>query len=172
MDGDTVELTGHYQESCGTDRQLRGTLRDFTTWHAEPDDRLDRAVAAWGTAGNIGDRTRVALDGEPIVLIEGQHRRDDFRSWRTYAYDPVTGRAGSLTPRTQGGSEALANPSATVLATPEGRSALLVSLFVPREGGRRAARRDSSSTGANCEHEPLPGLQGCDGRMKRFAEHA
>ncbi len=134
VDGDTIELTGHYQESCGTDRQLRARLRDFTTWRAEPDDRLDRAVAAWGTAGNIGDRTRVALGGEPIVLIEGQHRRDDFGSWRTYAYDPVTGRADRLTPRTHGGSEALANPSATVLTTPEGRPALLVSLFVPREG--------------------------------------
>lgn len=135
--GDTVELTGHYQESCGTDRQLRATLRGFTTWHVEADDRLDRAVAAWGTAGNIGDRTRIELGGEPLVLIEGQRLREDFGSWRTYAYDPVTGRADRVTPRTHGDSTSLANPSAALVNTPDGRPALLVSLFVPREGAAK-----------------------------------
>lgn len=135
--GGTVELTGHYQESCGIDRQLRATLRDFMTWHVEADGRLDRAVAAWGTAGNIGDRTRIELGGEPLVLIEGQRLRDDFGSWRTYAYDPVTGRADRVTPRTHGGSTSLANPSAALVNAPDGRPALVVSLFVPREGAAK-----------------------------------
>ncbi|MCX4975901.1 hypothetical protein [Streptomyces sp. NBC_00620] len=130
----TVELTGHYRARCDTDRQLRATLRDFTTWHAEPDQRLDRALEAWGTSGNIGDRSSLELGGGELVLIEGQRRREDFGSWRTYAYDPATGRADRLTLRTHGASQAFANPSATLLTDPEGHPALLVSVFVPSEG--------------------------------------
>ncbi|WP_405909511.1 MULTISPECIES: hypothetical protein [unclassified Streptomyces] len=130
----TVELTGHYRARCDTDRQLRVTLRDFTTWHAEPDQRLDRALEAWGTSGNIGDRSSLELGGSELVLIEGQRRREDFGSWRTYAYDPATGRADRLTLRTHGASQAFANPSATLLTDPDGHPALLVSVFVPSEG--------------------------------------
>jgi len=130
----TVELTGHYWDHCDTDRQLRAILRDFTTWHARPDQRLDRALEAWGTRGNIGDRSLLRLAGRRLVLIEGQRRRRDFGSWRTYAYDPASGRADRLDIRTHGGSTAFANPSATLLTDPRGHPALLVSLFVPREG--------------------------------------
>lgn len=130
----TVELTGHYRARCDTDRQLRATLRDFTTWHAEPDLRLDRALEAWGTSGNIGDRSSLELGEGELVLIEGQRWREDFGSWRTYAYDPATGRAERLTLNTHGGSRAFANPSATLLTDPQGHPALLVSLFVPSEG--------------------------------------
>ncbi|MFF4348338.1 hypothetical protein [Streptomyces sp. NPDC001530] len=132
--GGTVELTGHYRADCDTDRQLRATLTDFTTWQAGPDRRLDRALESWGTGGNIGDRSLLELRGRELVLIEGQRWRKDFGSWRTYAYDPATGRADRLTPRTHGGSRAFANPSATLLTDPDGHPALLVSLFVPREG--------------------------------------
>ncbi|MFC9847040.1 hypothetical protein ACFWFF_30080 [Streptomyces sp. NPDC060223] len=130
----TVELTGHYQAQCDTDRQLRATLTDFTTWQAEPDQHLDRALKAWGTGGNIGDRSALELGGGELVLIEGQRRREDFGSWRTYAYDYSTGRAERLTVRTHGGSLAFANPSAALLADPQGHPALLVSLFIPSEG--------------------------------------
>lgn len=135
--GDTVELTGHYRAGCDTDRQLRAVLTGFSHWHAVPDHRLDEAVEAWGTRGNIGDRSRIEMR-EPksrgLLLVEGQGRRDDFGSWRTYVYDPGSGRAVRLAVRTPGGSRAFANPSATLLTDPEGRPALLVSLFVPREG--------------------------------------
>ncbi|AZM52265.1 hypothetical protein DMA15_06380 [Streptomyces sp. WAC 01529] len=132
--GATIHLTGHYRANCDTDRQLRATLTGFRHWHAEPDPRLDHAVRAWGTGGNIGDRAPVDLGGERVVLVEGQGRRSDFGSWGTYAYDPASGRADSLDIRTHGGSRAFANPSATLLTDPRGRPALLVSLFVPREG--------------------------------------
>jgi hypothetical protein len=131
--GDTIELTGHYRAECDTDRQLRARLTDFTTWHTEPDKRLDRALQAWGTGGNIGDRSLLELGGKRLVLIEGQRWRNEFGSWRTYAYDPGTGRADRVTLRTHGGSRAFANPSATLITDPDGRPALLVSLFVPRE---------------------------------------
>ncbi|MEV0221465.1 hypothetical protein [Streptomyces sp. NPDC050704] len=132
--GDTVELTGHYRAECDTDRQLRATLTDFTTWHAERDQRLDQALEVWGTAGNIGDRSLLELGGERLVLVEGQQWRNEFGTWRTYAYDPGSGRADRLLPRTHGGSRAFANPSAALVTDPDGRPALLVSLFIPREG--------------------------------------
>jgi hypothetical protein len=68
------------------------------------------------------------------VLTEGQRWPEGFGSRRTYAYDPATGRADRLTLRTHGGSRAFANPSASLLTDPDGRPALLVSLFVAREG--------------------------------------
>lgn len=132
--GATVRLTGHYRADCDTDRQLVATLRHYRTWHAAPDRRLDRAVEAHGVEGNIGDRDPVRLAGRRLLLVEGQRRRDDFASWSTYAYDPTNGRAEPVGPRTHGGSTAFANPSATRLTDPGGRPALLVSLFLPREG--------------------------------------
>ncbi|WP_428955838.1 hypothetical protein [Streptomyces sp. cg35] len=132
--GDTVELTGHYRADCDTDRQLTATLRDFTHWHAAPVPRLDRAVEAYGNSGNIGDRAPLELAGQPMVLIEGQRLRDDFAGWSTYAYDPASGRADRIPLRTHRGSTSFANPSATLLTDPGGRPALLVSLFIPREG--------------------------------------
>ncbi|MFD9907721.1 hypothetical protein [Streptomyces sp. NPDC059063] len=131
--GDTVELTGHYRAQCDTDRQLRATLTDFRTWHAEPDLRLDWAIEARGNSGNIGDRAPVELAGRQVLLVEGQGIRGDFGSWRPYAYDPVSGRADRVAIRTHGGSRAFANPSATLLTDPRGEPALLVSLFVPSE---------------------------------------
>ncbi|MFI6939865.1 hypothetical protein ACIBI4_11365 [Streptomyces sp. NPDC050418] len=132
--GDTIELTGHYRSGCDVDRQLRATLTDFTTWHAEPDTALDTALRAWGSGGNIGDRSPVRLDGRDLVLIEGQRLRDDFASWRTYVYDPRLRRADLLSIRTHGGSTALANPSVSLLTAPDGEPSLLVSAFIPSEG--------------------------------------
>ncbi|WP_409056649.1 hypothetical protein [Streptomyces sp. SYP-A7185] len=132
--GDTVELTGHYRAGCDTDRQLRATLTGFRHWHATPDRRLDRALQTWGNSGNFGDRASVELDGRRTLLVEGQRLRGDFGSWRTYAYDPVSGRADRLALATHGGSRAFANPSATLVTDPQGRPALLVSVFLPAEG--------------------------------------
>ncbi|WP_367040157.1 hypothetical protein [Streptomyces sp. Je 1-332] len=132
--GNTIELTGHYRADCDTDRQLRATLTGFRDWHATPDRRLDRALQNWGNGGNLGDRTPVELAGQRMLLVEGQRRRGDFGSWRTYAYDPVSGRADRLAISTHGGSRAFANPSATLVTDPRGRPALLVSLFIPAQG--------------------------------------
>lgn len=132
--GETIELTGHYRADCDTDRQLRATLTGFRDWHATPDRRLDRALQRWGNGGNLGDRAPVELDGRRVLLVEGQRWRGDFGSWRTYAYDPESGRADRLALSTHGGSRAFANPSATLLTDPQGRPALLVSLFIPAQG--------------------------------------
>jgi hypothetical protein len=132
--GSTVELTGHYRYRCDTDHQMHATLKDFTTWHAAPDSRIDRALYDWGDGGNIGDRDPVVYQGRRLLLIEGQGSRGDFATWRTYVYDPRSGRAVLAALRTHGGSTAFANPSATRITAPDGRQALLVSVFIPKEG--------------------------------------
>jgi len=132
--GTTVELTGHYRAHCDTDRQLTAVLHGFRAWRTRPDQRLDHAVRACGPRGNIGDRTFLRLAGQDLVLIEGQLRPDDFGSWRLYGYDPRLGRAEPVALRTHRGSHAFANPSVTTITAPDGRRALLVSVFVPREG--------------------------------------
>ncbi|MFE3165191.1 hypothetical protein [Streptomyces sp. NPDC059224] len=131
--GDTVELTGHYRAGCDIDRQLHATLRDFTVRRARADQRLDLALVAWGTAGNIGDRSRIEPLGRPLVLAEGRRLRDDFGSRPVYAYDRVPGRADRLRLGTPGGGRSFASPSATLLTDPDGRPALLVSVFIPKE---------------------------------------
>lgn len=54
--GGTVELTGHRRARCATAGELRATLEEFTTWHASPDRRPDRAPGTWGVRGDLGDR--------------------------------------------------------------------------------------------------------------------
>jgi hypothetical protein len=68
------------------------------------------------------------------VLREDRRPRVDFGGREAYACDPVTGRAGRVTPRFHGGSASPANPSAALGAGSEGCPAPLVSLFVPGEG--------------------------------------
>lgn len=132
--GGTVELTGHRRARCDTDRELRATLKDFTTWHATPRPVAGPSPGLMGHARRhrrrCAPRTRwrtTSSDGKSAAV-------ECFGSWRTYAYDPTTGRADRLTIRTHGGSRAFATPSATPLTAPDGHPALLVSPFVPREG--------------------------------------
>ena len=114
-------------------------LRDFTVRGARPDHRPDQALLAWGTAGNIGDRSRIELLGRPLVLIEGRCLRNDFGSSSVHAYGPAFGRADRLSPRTPGGSRAFAGPSAVLLTDSGGRPAFLVSVFIPKEESAPAA---------------------------------
>ncbi|MFG2956988.1 hypothetical protein ACGF5O_25090 [Streptomyces sp. NPDC048291] len=131
--GDTVELTGRHRTDRAVDRQLPSTLRDFTVRRVRPDHRLDQALGARDTVGNIGDRSRVELLGCPLVLIEGPRLRNHFRGWSVHAYDDASGRAGRLGPRAPGGSRAYAGPQTARLTDPDGRAALLGSVFIPKE---------------------------------------
>jgi hypothetical protein len=129
-----IDLGAHYFANCDADRQMRVTLTDFSTFSAQAQPLYDNALLYWGIQGNIGDRDALTFQGYPYALIEGQYVRGDFGSWRTFVYDYSTGNADTLAIRTDRGSRAFANPSATVLQTPDGRRALAVSLFLPSEG--------------------------------------
>jgi len=139
-DASRIELGLHYHRDCQVDRQARGTLTGFRTWTAATDPQLDAAVEQAAAAageqigGNIGDRDHLRYRGRDYDLVEAQSRRGDFGSWRVYLYDRAAGTAERLEVVTHGGSTAFANPTATMLGDPEGRDALMVTLFVPMEG--------------------------------------
>ena len=128
-----------------THRPLPGGVRHRPPTPRHPQGLHDLArharPAAGPRPGGLGDRAATWATARPsnsradeLVSDRGSAVARDFGSWRTYAYDPMTGRADRLTVRTHGGSRAFANPSATLLTDPDGHPALLVSLFVPRRG--------------------------------------
>jgi hypothetical protein len=129
-----IDLGGHYYSGCDVDRQQRATLTNFSTWHAAAQPQVDNAMLYWGVRGNIGDRDDVVFKTFPYGLFEGQFVKGDFGSWRTFLYDYRTGNADQLSVRTDHGSAAFANPSITMLTAPDGRPAVVVSLFLPSEG--------------------------------------
>ncbi|SFF18053.1 hypothetical protein SAMN02787118_104291 [Streptomyces mirabilis] len=93
----TVEFTGHHRARCATDRELRTTLRDFTTWYASPDRRPDRrpdrALESWGARGDIGDRSLLQLGRERPILTESQQR---YRASGGDRRTPMIRRPGGL----------------------------------------------------------------------------
>jgi hypothetical protein len=140
VDASMIELGFHYHWRCWVDRQARGTLTGFGSWTAAAEPELDaavmRAAAAVGerVGGNIGDRDHVGYLGHAFDLVEAQGREGDFASWRVYLVDRPALTAQRLGVVTHGGSTAFANPTATRLRDPWGRSAVMVTLFLPVEG--------------------------------------
>lgn len=134
IDHSTIDIGGHYFADCVADRQMRATLTDFSHWTAKPQPDVDNAVLPYGVKGNIGDRDSLVFRGHQYGLIEGQYVNGDFGSWRTFLYDYRTGKADAAHIRTDGGSTAFANPSITALRAPNGRKAVLISLYLPSEG--------------------------------------
>ena len=140
LDSSWIELGFHYHRDCRVDRQARGTLSGFRAWTAarypELDTAIERAAAAVGeqVRGNIGDRDHLRYLGRAYDLVEAQGRRGDFASWRVYLHDQAAETAERLEVVTHGGSTAFANPTATMLRDPEGRDAVMATLFLPMEG--------------------------------------
>jgi hypothetical protein len=133
----TVRIGFHYFRGCDVDRQAIGVLRDFSSWSARVDAGSNGLLEAFGPAGNIGDRDQARLAGGRFSLHELQFRRHEFGSWRVFLFDRTAGRTIRLRIRTNAGSTAFANPTFTVLRSPRGRPALLVTLFLPSEGAAR-----------------------------------
>lgn len=134
IDHSVIELGGHYWWRCDRDRQLRATLTGFSRWKAAPQSEFDAALLRWGVGGNIGGRDPLEFSGHSYALVEAQHVKGDFGSWRTYVYEYETRLAHPARIRTHGGSSAFANPHVTALTAPDGGRALAVSLFLPGEG--------------------------------------
>ncbi|GHJ39383.1 hypothetical protein [Streptomyces sp. TS71-3] len=134
IDHSTIDIGGHFYSGCDVDRQMRATLTDFASWSAAAQPNVDNALLHWGVKGNIGDRDALTFRGFPYGMFEGQYVKGDFGSWRTFVYDYSTGNADTTAIRTDGGSTAFANPTATVLTAPNGRPAVFVGLFLPGEG--------------------------------------
>jgi len=132
-----IEIGFHYFRDCGVDRQAEGVLRDFSSWSARVDRRSNRVLESFHPGGNIGDRDRARLPGGLFSIHEVQFQRKDFGSWRVFLYDHAARKARRLRIRTRDRSTAFANPTFTVLTSPHGRPALVVTLFLPSEGAAR-----------------------------------
>jgi hypothetical protein len=134
IDHSTIDVGAHYFQNCDRDRQQRRVLTNFKAWQTNAQPKFDDALLYWGVGGNIGDRDAFRFRSFQYGLIEGQYTKGDFATWRCFVYDYQTGNADTLAIRTDGGSTAFANPSATVLKGPGGQDAIVVSLFIPSEG--------------------------------------
>ena len=134
IDHSTIDVGGHYYQNCDVDRQQRGTLTNFSSWHTAAQSNVDNAMLYWGVKGNIGDRDSAQFEGYQFGLFEGQYTKGDFGSWRTFVYDYQTGNADTTAIKTNGGSTAFANPSLTEITAPNGNRAILITLFLPSQG--------------------------------------
>ncbi len=132
--GTFVDAGFHFYDDCDLDRQARGST-NWASWSASTRPTLEEAVRANGVEGGVGDRDVIGFDGYDFTLIEGQVVRDDWRTWRVFLHDDVSGEATQLDFRTDAGSVAFTNPTIAQIEI-GGQRALLVSLFVPQEGAK------------------------------------
>jgi hypothetical protein len=127
-----VDVGFHYYRDCERDREARGTT-DWHSWTAEARPTLDAALEADGVMGGIGDRDVIRFRGFDLTLIEGQVVQDYWRTWRVFLYDDQAGDAQQLDFKTDAGSIAFGNPTIAAIEI-GGRTAILVTLFLPMEG--------------------------------------
>jgi hypothetical protein len=134
IDHSTIDVGGHYYDKCSVDRQMRGTLTNFTSWQATPQEQIDQAV---NVKGKIGDRDFVTYKNDQFLLIEGQidsseaqGETDGAKLFRCFLYDYHTKAAELLNFRTHRGNKICANPTITNLTAPNGKPAILVTVFI------------------------------------------
>lgn len=128
----SVDVGFHYWSNCDVDRQARGTT-NWKLWSSAPQPQIDNAILVYGVHGNIGDRDGyLNFKNYNFGLIEGQNTKGDFGTWRCYLYDYQTGNADKLNIHTDGGSQAFANPTFTIL-TVDGQPAIVITQFIPSQ---------------------------------------
>jgi hypothetical protein len=133
LEHSTIKVGFHYFRACDVDRQAAGFLANFSSWKTWVAGFPNDVVQALGAAGDIGDRDSMPFDGIGYRLVEGQLAKGDFGSWRTFLFSWPTG-AKRLNVHTHGGSTAFANPTFTPVRAPTGGTAIVVTMFLPREG--------------------------------------
>jgi len=113
------------------DRQGLGTL-DGGTWSATKDPGVDRALSQLGFHGNHGGRRQFSFPkgGKTWRIYEAQERVNVTGSWRAFLYDVTGRRLQRLSVRTPGASRSFANPCVSVLPSPAGGNALVVTMFI------------------------------------------
>jgi hypothetical protein len=136
IDHSTINIGFHYFRDCDVDRQASGVLTNFSSFSAAPNAELNSAIENFGVQGNIGDRDAITFEGETYNIHEGQYTKGDWSSWRVFLYDWATHAAQQLGVRTDRGSVSFANPTFSLVDSPngEGRKALVVTLFLPLAG--------------------------------------
>jgi acid phosphatase type 7 len=129
----TVSIGFHYARDCRTDRQARGTLRNFdpVTWDPSTAASLDNAILSQGASadGDIADRDGTFYDGSFQRLHEGQVASLAELSGRNFLL--VGSSSARLSVITHGGSRGFANPTFTPLRLPSGQQGIVVTQFLP-----------------------------------------
>jgi hypothetical protein len=117
------------------DRQGLATL-DAGKWSVSKDAGVDRALSTMGLHGNHGSRRQFHFPraGKLWRIYEAQERVNVTGSWRVFLYDVQARRLQRLQIRTPGGSRSFANPTASILPSPAGGSALVVTMFIFASG--------------------------------------
>lgn len=125
------------------DRQGTAVLTNFSSWRPRVAERLNAALASAtrlhggytrAPRGSFGDRDEITFDGVPMQLYEVQYRPNDFGSWRLFLRDRRSGALSAVRVATPGGSQSFGNPTVTELVAPDGKRALMVTMFVFAEG--------------------------------------
>jgi hypothetical protein len=139
-----IGLGFHYQSvpggQRGPDREATGTVHEFRTWSARPDQSMDNALDREGLIGSHGDWRGFSFDGEDWRLYEAQTAYNDFGTWRVILDSPSSGRMYPLT-LTMGArpvTSSFANPIARLEPAPSGGGQVLVVtmfLFSARAAG-------------------------------------
>jgi hypothetical protein len=133
IDHSAIEIGFHYFKDGIADRQASGRLVNFSNWTTQAQPQMDQNLIDFGVLGNIGDRDEVTFRDSSFLICEGQLIAGDFGSWRVFLTDQVSGRTVQLNVRTHAGSQAFANPTISVLPSPNGGQAVVVTYFVPAD---------------------------------------
>jgi hypothetical protein len=134
----------YYAFDCQTDRQARATT-NWTTWTAETQPLLDRAVLFQGYRGSIGDRDYIEYEGRGFTFLEAQFVQDDWQTFRVLLTDdellerdpgfpdpPAVPPSVHVFLFTHGGSSAFTNFTISEV-TLDGHHALVMGVFIPHE---------------------------------------
>lgn len=113
------------------DRQGQATF-DGGRWSVEAQRGIDRALSQLGFHGNHGARRQFHFpaNGKLWRIYEAQQYVNVTGSWRTFLYDVDARRMQRLQIRTPRGSKSFANPTVSILPSPAGGSALVVTMFI------------------------------------------
>jgi hypothetical protein len=145
-----IEVGFHYLDH-GLDRQARGTLTDFSSWSARPDESLDAALSNAGLTGKHGDRDSVTVGSARVTVLEAQDRPHSAR-WRVAVLEGSDRLIGILDVRTPGRSTSFANPTVSLLRLPSGQPGMVTTMYLHRAG---SARKEA---GEMIYFQPLPGV--------------
>jgi hypothetical protein len=129
-----VKVGFHYFKDCQVDRQAYGELKNFKTWTAHVNTKLNKAIINDTVVqnGKIGDRDQIDFEGYTFILVEAQLKLNNFGSWRVFLYNKQTGVAKMMHISTKDGSKNFANPALSEVNI-HGHKAIVVTLFVPSQ---------------------------------------
>jgi len=142
----------HYNDASGLDRVAVGHLTipldnpTFMVWNStRPQSEYNQKLLQTdpNIKGHIGDRDYGQIFGRNFTFQEAQYVKDDASTWSIFLYDHLSGNFVKLDIRTHKGSISFANPTFTMLKSPNKKDCIVITYFLhtyknaaqPGEGG-------------------------------------